>query len=302
MNGYSSKLSLYDFIVMLMPGSIIVGVMIVLGTDGNLSLRDNSMFWLFFFVASYLAGIINHIATGAVFRKFRNCPKMILRSFKKAMDNGYKTLHNDLLNQSQNYDTEERSKDDKKWCKIVLLVTSVVFILLILCSACKNCIIDKKVSPTSCCVLIIFCVVLFIILLVSLRNVYNQPVDKDFYKETDLLNCYYQEYYYVRKECYGNDIEILESQVAFLQSLIIPMVLILVTYLMTDKNLLDLFFIKDHYSILPCCFTILYSILFGAISVSIFLRQQKIYDRVWEDYHYLKKYYKELKDEERSCQ
>lgn len=293
MKEYATKLTLYDFISMLMPGSIIVGVMIVLGTDGNLCLRDNSMFWLFFFVASYLAGIINHIATGVVFRKFRNCPKMILRSFKKAMGNGYKTLHNVVLNKSQNYHTEERSKDDKKWCKIVLLVTSVVFILLILCSACKNCIIDKKVSPSSCCVLIIFCVVLFIILSVSLRNVYNQPVDKDFDTETDLLNCYYQEYYYVRKECYGNDIEILESQVAFLQSLIIPMVLILVTYLMTDKNLLDLFFIKDHYSILPCCFTILYLILFGAISVSIFLRQQKIYDRVWEDYHYLK----ELEDE-----
>lgn len=97
MNGYYSKLSLYDFIVMLMPGSIIVGVMIVLGTDGNLCLRDNSMFWLFFFVASYLAGVINHIATGAVFCKFRNCPKMILRSFKKAMEMILTSLNLKLL-------------------------------------------------------------------------------------------------------------------------------------------------------------------------------------------------------------
>ena len=116
MNGYSSKLSLYDFIVMLMPGSIIVGVLMVLGTDGNLCLPEKTMFWLFFFIASYLAGIINHIVTAILFGKFRNCLWMIHYSYIKAQNKGYHLL--DSVTLEEQYFKEPQFSDR---CRTILL-------------------------------------------------------------------------------------------------------------------------------------------------------------------------------------
>ena len=70
MKEYATKLTLYDFISMLMPGSIIVAVLMLLCTDGQLTLPNNAFFWVFFFISSYLAGIVNHIVTSSLFKFF----------------------------------------------------------------------------------------------------------------------------------------------------------------------------------------------------------------------------------------
>lgn len=95
MNGYSSKLSLYDFIVMLMPGSIILYCLMCALTSGcKLFPIDNGFFWIFFFIISYLIGMVNHILSACIFNKmmgFRNCPKMLKDSIQWANENGYDT-------------------------------------------------------------------------------------------------------------------------------------------------------------------------------------------------------------------
>ena len=70
MKEYATKLTLYDFISMLMPGSIIVAVLMLLCTDGAITLPNNALFWVFFFISSYLAGIVNHIVTSSLFKFF----------------------------------------------------------------------------------------------------------------------------------------------------------------------------------------------------------------------------------------
>ena len=70
MKEYATKLTLYDFISMLMPGSIIVAVLMLLCTDGQLTLPNNAFFWVFFFISSYLAGIVNHIVTSSLYKFF----------------------------------------------------------------------------------------------------------------------------------------------------------------------------------------------------------------------------------------
>ena len=70
MKEYATKLTLYDFISMLMPGSIIVAVLMLLCTEDNLTLPNNAFFWVFFFISSYLAGIVNHIVTSSLFKFF----------------------------------------------------------------------------------------------------------------------------------------------------------------------------------------------------------------------------------------
>ena len=70
MKEYATKLTLYDFISMLMPGSIIVAVLMLLCTEGQLTLPNNVFFWVFFFTSSYLAGIVNHIVTSSLSKFF----------------------------------------------------------------------------------------------------------------------------------------------------------------------------------------------------------------------------------------
>ncbi len=70
MKEYATKLTLYDFISMLMPGSIIVAVLMLLCTEGQLTLPNNAFFWVFFFISSYLAGIVNHIVTSSLSKFF----------------------------------------------------------------------------------------------------------------------------------------------------------------------------------------------------------------------------------------
>ena len=41
-----------------------------------------------------------------------------------------------------------------------------------------------------------------------------------------IVDNYYRAYYYTKKNAYGNDIEIMESQVAFLQALLLPVIIV----------------------------------------------------------------------------
>lgn len=215
MNGYSSKLSLYDFIVMLMPGSIILYCLMCALTSGcKLFPIDNGFFWIFFFIISYLIGMVNHILSACIFNKmmgFRNCPKMLKDSIQWANENGYYT----------DVDLEK--------------ITT------------QQCLKDK----------------------------------------------YYKAYYYARKYAYGNDIEIIESQVAFLQSLFLPVIFILSLSIIPSVDLFRPLNLQTGFCDCRCMYVL--SIWIGSIITIILMailmisRQRIIYKRVWEDYHYLRK-------------
>ena len=215
MNGYSSKLSLYDFIVMLMPGSIILYCLMCALTSGcKLFPIDNGFFWIFFFIISYLIGMVNHILSACIFNKmmgFRNCPKMLKDSIQWANENGYDT----------DVDLEK--------------ITT------------QQCLKDK----------------------------------------------YYKAYYYARKYAYGNDIEIIESQVAFLQSLFLPVIFILSLSTIPSVDLFSPLTLQKGFCDCRCMYVL--SIWIGSIITIILMailmisRQRIIYKRVWEDYHYLRK-------------
>lgn len=213
MDGYSSKLSLYDFIVMLMPGSIIAYCLTCLFiSESDVIRMDNPFFWILFFVVSYFLGIANHIISSCMFKSigFRNCQKMLRDSIQRANKNGYVT------------DVDmEKIKEQK-------------------------CLKDK----------------------------------------------YYQAYYYAKKNGYGNDIEIMESQVAFLQSLFCPVIIILFLSIFPCVDLSRPLNLQIGLCDCRCLYIVTIWIgslitMFLAISLMI-SRQKKIYDRVWEDYHYLK--------------
>ena len=209
MKEYATKLTLYDFISMLMPGSIIAYCLMCLFiSESDVIPMDNPFFWILFFVVSYILGIANHIISACMFKLigFRNCPKMLKDSIQWANENGYDT----------DVDLEK--------------ITT------------QQCLKDK----------------------------------------------YYKAYYYARKYAYGNDIEIIESQVAFLQSMIVPLIFIGIKFFCCIVN----FLIKVLE--IKCCWVncmitvVIYLFILACMLCCIFNRQKKIYDRVWEDCHYLK--------------
>ena len=214
MDSYSSKLSMYDFIAMFMPGSIIAYcIMCFLSGEYGLVPTYNGFFWIFFFIVSYIIGIANHVLTSWFFSngiRFRNCPKMIKDSIQWAKENGYDT----------DVDLEK--------------ITT------------QYCLRDK----------------------------------------------YYVAYYYAKKNAYGNDIEIMESQVAFLQALFLPVIIVFLLSLFPCIDLLHPLNLQTCSCHCRCMYLLtIWTSSAIAIILIIWLmivRQRKIYRRVWEDYHYLK--------------
>lgn len=275
MKEYATKLTLYDFISMLMPGSIIVAVLMLLCTDGQLTLPNNAFFWVFFFTSSYLAGIVNHIVTSSLskFFNFRNCPKMLADSFQKAINQGY--VSDESAGKIDN--AEKPSCESHIYCGTALL--GVCFGLL-----CCICCICQQKSP----MIIVSAFFVFYIAVLLLEFFTNTNCKCDNPKPENLKDEYYKCYYYVKKNRYGNDIEVIESQVAFLQSLILP-ILLMLTSQCSPRELMTLFGPDCKYVLCPCGFVAITLLTLAAIIVAIILRQQKIYDRVWEDYYYLKR-------------
>lgn len=82
------------------------------------------------------------------------------------------------------------------------------------------------------------------------------------------------------KHKYSDDISIMEGQIAFLQSMVLPLIL----FLFSDTYLLGQFIPGIRISLMRA----LLLLIIIAVFFAVFCRQMKIYRRVWEDYEYLK--------------
>ncbi len=96
------------------------------------------------------------------------------------------------------------------------------------------------------------------------------------HKYNHILNQYYTAYYYTMTQTTSSTISIMESQVSFLRNMFLPILLI-------SFQFSDFFaYFEDSTGIM-----LLYIIVVICIPVTIIVRQNKIYRRVWEDYEYL---------------
>lgn len=107
---------------------------------------------------------------------------------------------------------------------------------------------------------------------------------KDDNEDNDSKNLhkeYYEAYYYVAKNRYNNDIFIMEGQVAFIQNMIIPLLLIAILPKCAVSNYIN----GDNVWIVKILLAI------GVIMLipTVFQRQLKIYQRVREDYEFLRR-------------
>lgn len=107
-------------------------------------------------------------------------------------------------------------------------------------------------------------------------------------KERTILDVYYNAYYYVLQTYKNKDISVLEGQVAFLESMFVP---ILAFLCMPYKSLISFFMLGDvvNASYVILLFKCLIALLWLGLLPAISNRIAKIHELVWYDYEYLKR-------------
>lgn len=249
-----SKISLYDILAMFIPGGTLF-VFILLVQEHELQFNnykiDSVLSWIIVLIASYLLGLINHCCTSLMWKRLRNNPIMILYASSKEED--YMPCIGSI----------------SPYLVFILVTISITTIQTNGCS--KYMIIFLPFLVYS---------ILYIKLLYSIPSSIKK-VKEEMTKEKkeDLLSAYYEAYYHVAIHRYSNDIFIMEGQVAFMQNMLLPLFCLL---FIPDIQ----YYFSESSTLLRWLLTI------GLISLppTIYLRQYKIYQRVWEDYNYFKRY------------
>ena len=261
-----SKLSLYDMLAMLIPGGTIL-VFIALSWNFELYFDTSkiapALAWTVMLTLAYLIGIVNHIAASVLWLPFRNNLGMVNEA-GKVVDGvkGEKSIRF-LIN-----------------CCIVPIIIIILIVLVCLFFYCC------KWNDCACWIFVV--PGLYMVMMV--RSLFkNRRKDSKKKKEDEkeknekenenLMDAYYRSYYFALKNRYSNDIPIMEGQVAFMQSMIIPLLLL---------TLLPKYVLGYYIPGYECCVRWLLISLIVLMMLAIILRQWKIYERVWKDAKFLK--------------
>ena len=88
MKDFTSRLSLYDILSMVIPGGTIF-LFLSLAFGNQLSIDQSKISpvlgWAIALVISYLLGLINHVCTAILWKPFRNNPEMLRFSQQQAL-------------------------------------------------------------------------------------------------------------------------------------------------------------------------------------------------------------------------
>lgn len=239
---------------------------------------DSSVFWIITATLSYSLGIVNEVISRKIWAGLRNNINMINAQLKKLKDEigtSYNLpTHNNKLDAPSNF---------SYMCKCVLGIITLIGITEMLLDKLIP-ITDSKQAST---LLICFFAMLVAILAgLSILSEYERTAQTKDAK--DLLNKYYDCYYKVSSNQYHSGISTIESQVAFLQNISIP--IFLFAALPCSKyssTFVDVTYISDdfwYYRIKG-----LFILLLVIILYAVYKRIEKIYYLVWSDNEYLKR-------------
>ena len=269
-----SKFSLYDILAMVIPGGAII-VSITLMIKNLLVINENliekPLFWIIWLVVSYIIGLLNHTLAVFAWKMFRNNDFMIKLSVEKARSHLSENGHFYELTNTIKISNIDKGRI-RNWICLIMSV-SLVYIIFASLMLIANCICKKCNSIDISLMLTIPFIAILLISAVEL--IYALMSSKG--SDPIVLQKYYSAYYFVAKNKYNDDIPIMEGQIAFLQSMVLPLILF--------------FFVPINSLFIPgisyCLFHLLLTICILTIPVVILCRQMKIYQRVWEDYEYL---------------
>ena len=267
-----SKFSLYDLVAMVIPGFTILLFITSFLEQASINAQMNinpTALWIIAITLSYILGVINELISKQVWGGLRNNVNMINAQLKKIKDE---------IGTSYNlpaYNTKLESPSTLQFfCYTFMYCTAILGILFGFVRA-INFSIEMNHPDT---IALTTLALLFLLYYIPLKI--NHLICNNQIKE--ITNTYYNSYYFVMKGQHVSGISIIESQVAFLQNMLIPVALFIVlptgNYIKTFGNLGDFCVVRS---------------LLAALAITmicvIYIRIEKIYYLVWSDYEYLKR-------------
>jgi len=249
---FLSALSLFDFLAILIPGG---ALMAIIGEWLGFSpfelcicTKDKFFVYSIILVVAYLIGIAYTCLMDFFFKGYRDSTKFMMNALKKVYEsNQFKSKYQETFQELTGYTSENIKRyGHPLFDNIQCLISCVLFCLYRIFNEKCNCLL--------------------------LCWIKSSQIGQDHY--IAFKRKYYEAYYYVSQHSASSSITVMESQVAFIRNMLIPLLLITI-------DIGDYFVNFCKYQFL--CFVLIYFLLSAMIS-----RQNKIYERVWEDCIYLK--------------
>lgn len=251
MKDFTSKLSLYDILSMVIPGgTIFLFISLTLGykLKVNICEIDTALGCIIALVISYLLGLINHVCTTISWKWFRD---------------------NHMLWWGKNF----------LFCETLCFMDICLLGLITL--SMLGCLLSHvKNEQVICLIISITFLIIFICGIVELKKKQENDTFQHIRKQ------YYDKYYYVMKNRYNDDIPIMEGQVAFLQNMLYPLALFL---FVSPQILLEKLTTEEGCCFYKNIWWWFIALLFLLLIGTIFYRQKKIDERISEDYDFLNK-------------
>lgn len=265
MSDFLKKISLYDILAMLIPGgAIYIFLLLTLGIGLNIDENkiDPTLGWIASLAISYLLGLINHTITSCLWLPFRNNYQMIKWANVKYGKTKYISK-----------DIDKSKSPCRLYCTYLACCVGIA-----ICAFVVNK-VNREISLPI--LLTILCVIILFFCLIVSHKFCTKGSDQDGKEDKENVR-YYEKYYYVATHSYRKDVSIIEGQVAFMQSLLIP----LSCFLLLPACKYKILFGEDWENC-TCMVKIILSIVMFLLVLAIFSRQMKIYQCVFEDYEFL---------------
>lgn len=284
------NLSIYDVLSMVIPGGTLLLFLQILFAADSYPLSvlinkeqelDCTILFTIGTVVSYIVGIFNHLLTTMIWGGFRNNTAYIKRELIKVMRETPDPFYLKLLCGSMNTTTTTSGLQNT----IDAYLRGpfwFVWSIFVCCS------ILQLVSDFSILNFDGIYIIGILFLIFSVVLMLAVPFFEGGQKEKTILDVYYNAYYYVLQTCKNKDISVLEGQVAFLESMFVP---ILAFLCMPYKSLISFFMLGDvvNASYVIFLFKCLIALLWLGLLPAILNRIAKIHELVWYDYEYLKR-------------
>lgn len=280
---FTSKFSLYDILAMVIPGGATLLFLQGVLSISHLPLNQSVDFlftkdgWPVGLTMSYIVGLGMHSLSNIIWSGFRNNPIRLKKQLGKVKSEVGETEHLDKLYKGDYLTQNEEISNSSDYVKAAYwLLTCIWMVYGVLSVGAKAQISFDRLHTPFLFINVCFIIVFYIIL--TSKICFNINV-----QEQKITRAYYKAYYYVQQKSKHCNIFTIEGQIAFLQSMFIPLSLLLclpnemIYKINIINNNICGFYMKDLL-LLVCSFT--YPIVISRID--------KVHYLVWYDYEFLK--------------
>ncbi len=269
---FTSKLSLYDIIAMVVPGG--ATLFVLQGFRSCSSSLDKAIDfiltgngWAIGLALSYIIGLGVHSLSNLIWSGSRNNPIRLQKQLEKVKSEVGDTWHLDRLYDRKGPMRIEEICNCSDYIKSAYRFITCLWVVYSILFVGHNYLASHEGTNIIFFFINVCFVVAFYIILAS-KVCFNPST-----QEQMILNAYYKAYYYVQQRSKKCNVSTIEGQVAFLQSMFIPLSLWLCQ---PNGNLSD-FYTKD-----------LLLLLCALAYPLVISRIDKIHYLVWYDYEFLK--------------